>query len=192
MTHWTNKCCYYIRCSTSVKRWKPLWQPLWQPAPSVIRDKVCSDKQPCNDRVLNIIFLQQPSDWLSDSEDNLSLARAQVISPCYHIHTWKSGPFIHLGNLWSSQSSSPWSWRSPRHSSMSHTPGPSSSQWWNSSGLCLYSICPNNHLTQHGFPEQIPLATNRQTPQKIPSWAGQTRSQTPWWYTILWVVPGSG
>lgn len=90
--------------------------------------------------------------------------------------------------LWRSRSSSPWSWRSRRHSSKSHRPGPSSSLWWNSSSLCLCSIFPDNHLTQHGcFPDWTPLATHRQAPQKIPWWAGQARSW-PCTNTVLWLT----
>lgn len=97
-------------------------------------------------------------------------------------------PFIpHLDTLWSSRSSSPWSWRSPRRSSTSHTRGPSSSQWSNSSSPCPGSISPNNLQTPCGsFPEWQPPAASRQTPQRIPSRGGQARPLK--WNTNLLVA----
>lgn len=98
-------------------------------------------------------------------------------------------PFIpHLGTLWSSRSSSPWSWRSRRRSSMSRTHGPSSNQWSNSSSLCPGSISLNNLQTPTGpFPELKPPAANRQTPERIPWWGCQARPLE--WNTIASELP---
>lgn len=83
---------------------------------------------------------------------------------------WSGCSHPHLDTLWSSRSSSPWSWGSPGRSSMSRTLGPSSSLRWNSPGLCPDSISPNNLQTPEGsWSAWRQSAERRSAPQRVPS-----------------------
>lgn len=81
----------------------------------------------------------------------------------------------HLDTLWSSRSSSPWFWRSPRRSSTSRTRDPSSSLWRSSSNLCPGSTSLSNQQPPGESVRERTAAANTQPRRGASSRGGQTR-----------------